>query len=95
MNKRGIFSSNRYIFYDGWRSLLLLTSFSPSVLCNSDFTDVEGDGDGWGGFVGGSDVDDWGGFVGGGVSFDGVDMTVAGEGNERKGVHGWDHWNVT
>ena len=65
------------------------------MLCNADFTDVEGDGDDWGGFLGGGDGDDWGGFLGKGVSFDGVDMTIAGGGSERKGVHGWDHWNVT
>ena len=85
-----------YVCCDGWRILLLLSSLSvSSVICCSEFVDVEGDRDDWDEFVGEDDRDDSGGFVGKGVLFDGVDVTVAGEVNKRKGVHCWDHWNVT
>ena len=57
----------------------MLPSFSvSSVIRCSDFTDVEGG------------VEDSGESVGEGVSFDGVDMTVGGEENKRKGIHGGD-----
>ena len=57
-----------FFFYDGRRILLLLPSFSvSSVIRCSDFTDVEGD------------VEDSGESVGEGVSFNGVDVTAAGE----------------
>ena len=61
-------------------SLLLLPSRSvSSVICCSDFIDVEGDRDDWDEFVGEDDRDDSGGFVGEGVSFNDVDVTVAGK----------------
>ena len=72
-----------YVYYDGWRILLLLSSFSvPSVICCLDFIDVKGD------------VDVWGGFVGKRVLSDGVDVTVVGEAKSRNGWHGEDHWKI-